>query len=161
MSSSLYFCAARFPSDDKYSRQRIILKKRLDKVVEEKAGSISSLQDMGSSKMVPYLNVFIFSNIVALGFFSSSLGRARFAINPMDIALRYVGILMGVSNIACTLAGIVGVGLTGQLLEAPKSTHSDLSSAESWRAVKKATRESYHVNVVLFSERIIALRPQC
>ncbi|KAF9604714.1 hypothetical protein IFM89_009150 [Coptis chinensis] len=138
---------------------------------------------MGSSKMVPYLNMFVFSNIggvvadrlitkkilsvtktrkllntigfiiasfalIALPLFRTSdgavfcssivlgflaLGRAGFAINPMDIAPRYAGILMGVSNTVGTLASIVGVGLTGQLLEASKSTHSDLTSAESWR----------------------------
>ncbi|KAF8370264.1 hypothetical protein HHK36_031700 [Tetracentron sinense] len=144
-----------------------------------------SLQDMGSSKMMPYLNMFIFSNIggvvadhlitrrilsvtrtrkflntigfivaslalmilpmfrtsggavfcssVALGFLA--LGRAGFAVNHMDVAPRYVGILMGISNTAGTLAGIVGVGLTGQLLEAAKTTHSDLSSPESWKPV--------------------------
>lgn len=144
-----------------------------------------SLHDMGSSKMMPYLNMFIFSNIggvvadylitgrimsvtrtrkflntigflvaslalvvipsfrtssgavfcssVALGFLA--LGRAGFAVNHMDIAPRYAGIVMGVSNTAGTLAGIVGVDLTGKLLEAAKITNSDLSSPESWRAV--------------------------
>ncbi|KAL5720475.1 putative anion transporter 5 [Ranunculus cassubicifolius] len=144
-----------------------------------------SLQDMGSSKMVPYLNMFVFSNIggviadqlitkkilsvtrtrkllntfgfvvaslalmaiplfrtadgavfcssIALGFLA--LGRAGFAINHMDIAPRYAGIVMGVSNTAGTLAGIVGVGLTGQLLEASKLSHLDLTNAESWRPV--------------------------
>lgn len=144
-----------------------------------------SLHDMGSSKMMPYLNMFIFSNIggvvadylitgrimsvtrtrkflntigflvaslalvvipsfrtssgavfcssVALGFLA--LGRAGFAVNHMDIAPRYAGIVMGVSNTAGTLAGIVGVDLTGKLLEAAKVTNSDLSSPESWRAV--------------------------
>ncbi|XP_076946694.1 putative anion transporter 5 [Bidens hawaiensis] len=145
----------------------------------------SSLQEMGSSKMVPYLNMFIFSNIggviadhvitkrimsvtltrkvlntvgflvssfaliaiphfrtpdgvvlcssLALGFLA--LGRAGFAVNHMDIAPRYAGIVMGVSNTAGTLAGIIGVGLTGQLLEASKATDSDLSSPDSWRMV--------------------------
>lgn len=144
-----------------------------------------SLQDMGSSKMVPYLVMFLFSNIggviadklitkkimsvtrtrkllntvgfivsalalmalplfrtsggavfcssVSLGFLA--LGRAGFAINHMDIAPRYAGIVMGVSNTAGTLAGIVGVGLTGYLLEASKATFSDLTSPESWRSV--------------------------
>nr|XP_043625380.1 probable anion transporter 5 [Erigeron canadensis]XP_043625381.1 probable anion transporter 5 [Erigeron canadensis] len=148
-------------------------------------GLQSSLQDMGSSKMMPYLNMFIFSNIggviadhvitkkimsvtkarkvlntvgfvvssfaliaiphfrtpdgvvlcssLALGFLA--LGRAGFAVNHMDIAPRYAGIVMGVSNTAGTLAGIIGVGLTGQLLEAAKATDSDLSSPDSWRAV--------------------------
>ncbi|KAH9654712.1 protein NUCLEOLAR COMPLEX ASSOCIATED 4 [Citrus sinensis] len=144
-----------------------------------------SLQEMGSSKMMPYLNMFIFSNIggvvadhlitkrilsvtrtrkflntvgfmvasialmalpifrssngaifcssIALGFLA--LGRAGFAVNHMDIAPRYAGIVMGISNTAGTLAGIVGVDMTGKLLEAAKTTYSDLSSPESWRAV--------------------------
>ncbi|OVA00240.1 Major facilitator superfamily [Macleaya cordata] len=144
-----------------------------------------SLQEMGSSKMLPYLNMFIFSNIggvvadhlitrrilsvtktrkflntmgfivaafalmalpkfrtsggavfcssVSLGFLA--LGRAGFAVNHMDVAPRYAGVVMGISNTAGTLAGIVGVGLTGQLLEAAKSAHSDLSSPESWTSV--------------------------
>ncbi|XP_057776513.1 probable anion transporter 5 [Salvia miltiorrhiza] len=144
-----------------------------------------SLQEMGSSKMIPYLNMFLFSNIggiiadhlitrrimsvtktrkllntlgfmvascalmslplfrtpngvvfcssVALGFLA--LGRAGFAVNHMDVAPRYAGIVMGVSNTAGTLAGIVGVDLTGRLLEAAKAAQLDLTSPESWRAV--------------------------
>ncbi|KAF7825900.1 putative anion transporter 5 [Senna tora] len=144
-----------------------------------------SLHDMGSSKMMPYLNMFIFSNIggvvadylitkrimfvtktrkflntigflvaslalivipifrtcvgavfcssVALGFLA--LGRAGFAVNHMDVAPRYAGIVMGVSNTAGTLAGIVGVDLTGKLLEAAKTANSDLSRPESWTQV--------------------------
>ncbi|MBA0614014.1 hypothetical protein Gohar_009576 [Gossypium harknessii] len=144
-----------------------------------------SLQEMGSSKMMPYLNMFLFSNIggivadhlvtkrvmsvtktrkflntvgfivasiallalpifrtsggailcssVALGFLA--LGRAGFAVNHMDIAPRYAGIVMGVSNTAGTLAGIIGVDMTGRLLEAAKIEYSGLSSPESWRAV--------------------------
>ncbi|KAK9128264.1 hypothetical protein Syun_017061 [Stephania yunnanensis] len=144
-----------------------------------------SLQEMGFSKMLPYLNMFLFSNIggvvadhlitkrilsvtrtrkflntigfivaacalVALPMFRTSfgavfcssitlgflaLGRAGFAVNHMDVAPRYAGIVMGVSNTAGTLAGIVGVGLTGHLLESAKSAHSDISSPEAWRSV--------------------------
>ncbi|XP_031101401.1 probable anion transporter 5 [Ipomoea triloba] len=144
-----------------------------------------SLQEMGSSKMMPYFNMFVFSNIggvvadyfitrrifsvtntrkilntvgfiiasfalmaiptfgtpggalfcssIALGFLA--LGRAGFAVNHMDIAPKYAGILMGVSNTAGTLAGIVGVDLTGRLLEAAKSAELDLTSPDSWTAV--------------------------
>lgn len=144
-----------------------------------------SLQEMGSSKMMPYLNMFLFSNIggvaadhlitrrilsvtstrkvlntvgfvvasaalialplfrtpegvvfcssMALGFLA--LGRAGFAVNHMDVAPRYAGIVMGISNTAGTLAGIVGVDLTGRLLEAAKAAQLDLTSPESWRAV--------------------------
>ncbi|KAK4746641.1 hypothetical protein SAY87_025678 [Trapa incisa] len=144
-----------------------------------------SLQDMGSSKMMPYFNMFIFSNVggvladhlitqrilsvtrtrkvintvgfivasmalMALPFFRTSsgavfcssvalgflaLGRAGFAVNHMDIAPRYAGIVMGVSNTAGTLAGIVGVDLTGRLLEASKASYSDISSPGSWNTV--------------------------
>nr|KAJ0210248.1 hypothetical protein LSAT_V11C400168730 [Lactuca sativa] len=148
-------------------------------------GLKSSLQEMGSSKMMPYLNMFLFSNIggviadhvitkkimsvtkarkvlnsvgfvvasvaligipyfktvdgvvvcssLALGFLA--LGRAGFAVNHMDIAPRYAGIVMGVSNTAGTLAGIIGVGLTGQLLETAKIMDSDLSDPDSWKPV--------------------------
>ncbi|XP_016439002.1 putative anion transporter 5 [Nicotiana tabacum] len=144
-----------------------------------------SLQEMGFSKMMPYFNMFIFSNIggviadhlvtrrilsitktrkllntvgfvvaslalmalpyfrtsggalfcssVALGFLA--LGRSGFAVNYMDIAPRYAGIIMGISNTAGTLAGIVGVDLTGRLLEAAKDAQLDLTSPESWTAV--------------------------
>lgn len=140
-----------------------------------------SLQEMGSSKMVPYLNMFLFSNIggvaadhlitrrilsvtntrkvlntvgfvvaavalvalplfrtpdgvvfcssVALGFLA--LGRAGFAVNHMDVAPRYAGIVMGISNTAGTLAGIVGVDLTGRILQGAQ----DLAALESWRPV--------------------------
>ncbi|XP_009767349.1 putative anion transporter 5 [Nicotiana tabacum] len=144
-----------------------------------------SLQEMGFSKMMPYFNMFIFSNIggviadhlvtrrilsitktrkllntvgfvvaslalmalpyfrtsggalfcssVALGFLA--LGRSGFAVNYMDIAPRYAGIVMGISNTAGTLAGIIGVDLTGRLLEAAKDAQLDLTSPESWTAV--------------------------
>ncbi|XP_008807651.1 probable anion transporter 6 [Phoenix dactylifera] len=144
-----------------------------------------SLQEMGSSKMLPYLNMFIFSNIggvvadhlitrrilsvtktrkllntvgfiiaafalMALPYFRTptgtvlcsslslgflALGRAGFAVNHLDVAPRYAGIVMGVSNTAGTLAGIVGVGLTGRILEAAKAANLDLSSSESWKSV--------------------------
>lgn len=75
----------------------------------------------------------VFCSSVALGFLA--LGRAGFAVNHMDVAPRYAGIVMGVSNTAGTLAGIVGVDLTGKLLEAAKASDSDLSTPESWRLV--------------------------
>lgn len=137
-------------------------------------------------KMLPYLNMFIFSNIgglvadylitkrlmsvtgtkkflntlgfivasialmrlpkfrtsiravicssVALGFLD--LGRAGFAVNHKDIAPRYAGIVMGVSNTAGTLAGITGVDLTGKLLDASRTAHdSDLSNPRRWRSL--------------------------
>ncbi|KAE8660975.1 putative anion transporter 6 [Hibiscus syriacus] len=67
-------------------------------------------------------------------FFSGSrflgIWWAGFAVNHMDIAPKYAGIVMGVSNTAGTLAGIIGVDMTRKLLEAVKDEYSDLSSPE-------------------------------
>jgi ACS family sodium-dependent inorganic phosphate cotransporter len=141
-------------------------------------GLNASLHNMGFSKMLPYLVMFIFSNVggvvadhfvstricsvtntrkllntigfataaaalmvmptlrstssavicssVALG--SCALSRAGFAVNHLDIAPKYAGIVMGVSNTAGTLAGIVGVAATGRILEASDLGPSDPSS---------------------------------
>ncbi|KAK3150029.1 hypothetical protein QOZ80_3AG0226680 [Eleusine coracana subsp. coracana] len=144
-----------------------------------------SLQDMGSSKMFPYFNMFIFFNIgglaadhlitrrilsvtstrkvlntigfvvsafalIALPLFSTpsgsvicslislgylSLGRAGFAVNHMDIAPKFAGIIMGVSNTAGTLAGIVSNKMTGIILEAAKASNKDLTNSETWNTV--------------------------
>lgn len=51
---------------------------------------------------------------MALGFLA--LRRVGFSVNRINIAPRYAGIVMGVSHTAGTLAGIIGVELTGQLL---------------------------------------------
>ncbi|KAJ7529871.1 hypothetical protein O6H91_15G069700 [Diphasiastrum complanatum] len=141
-------------------------------------GLLVGLKSMGVSKMLPYLLMFIFSNVggvVAdhlitrhilsvtstrkllngLGFViatiallvmpkirtvegavicsSLSLGacafaRAGFAVNHMDIAPRYAGIVMGVSNTAGTVAGVVGVAVTGRILETSRLGASDPSS---------------------------------
>lgn len=137
-----------------------------------------SLHTMGFSKMLPYLVMFLFSNVggvvadhfvttrilsvtntrkllntigfataaaalmvmpmlrsatsavicssVALG--SCALSRAGFAVNHLDIAPKYAGIVMGVSNTAGTLAGIVGVSATGHILQASALGSSDPSS---------------------------------
>ncbi|MCL7043385.1 hypothetical protein MKW94_004258, partial [Papaver nudicaule] len=108
-----------------------------------------SLQDMGSSKMLLYLNMFIFSNIggavadhlitsrimsvtrtrkflntvrfvaflasMALPRFRTSDGAVFCSSVALDVAPRYAGIVMGISNTAGKLAGMVGVTLTGKL----------------------------------------------
>ncbi|KAL2641586.1 hypothetical protein R1flu_009173 [Riccia fluitans] len=67
---------------------------------------------------------------VVLG--ACSLARAGFAVNHMDIAPRYAGIVMGVSNTAGTVAGVVGVAATGQILEASVAGATDL---KNWAVV--------------------------
>ncbi|EXB40418.1 hypothetical protein L484_013721 [Morus notabilis] len=75
----------------------------------------------------------VFCSSMALGFLA--LGRAGFAVNHTDIAPKYAGIVMGISHTAGTLAGIIGVDLTGKLLEAAKTANSEISNPESRRSV--------------------------
>mmetsp|Transcript_4171 Transcript_4171/g.10464 ORF Transcript_4171/g.10464 Transcript_4171/m.10464 type:complete len:282 (+) Transcript_4171:77-922(+) len=51
--------------------------------------------------------------LAALGF-----ARGGFSVNHMDIAPRYAGALMGLSNTAGTMAGVIGLPVTGYLLQA-------------------------------------------
>ena len=55
----------------------------------------------------------------ALGLGSFAL--SGFASNHLDIAPRYAGALMGLSNTAGTLPGVIGVAVTGYILDATGS----------------------------------------
>ncbi|KAF6258996.1 major facilitator superfamily domain-containing protein [Scenedesmus sp. NREL 46B-D3] len=46
------------------------------------------------------------------------LSRGGFSVNHMDIAPKYAGVVMGISNTAGTLAGVIGVAVTGYILDA-------------------------------------------
>ncbi|GBG61257.1 hypothetical protein CBR_g19789 [Chara braunii] len=59
---------------------------------------------------------------VVLG--ASAFARGGFAVNHMDIAPRYAGVVMGVSNTAGTAAGVVGVSATGFILKMASSMAS-------------------------------------
>ncbi|KAK2079250.1 hypothetical protein QBZ16_002941 [Prototheca wickerhamii] len=52
---------------------------------------------------------------LALG--TCGFARGGFSVNHMDIAPNFAGIVMGISNTAGTLAGVVGVAATGFFLE--------------------------------------------
>lgn len=63
---------------------------------------------------------------LAIGLMCVALGLGSFALsgfgsNHLDIAPRYAGALMGLSNTAGTLPGVVGVAVTGYILEATGS----------------------------------------
>jgi MFS transporter, ACS family, solute carrier family 17 (sodium-dependent inorganic phosphate cotransporter), other len=51
----------------------------------------------------------------------TGMGTGGFAVNHIDIAPRYAGILMGLSNTFATLPGVIGVAATGFILEATGS----------------------------------------
>lgn len=51
---------------------------------------------------------------LALG--AAGFARGGFSVNHMDIAPSYAGIVMGISNTAGTLSGVIGVAITGYIL---------------------------------------------
>jgi MFS transporter, ACS family, solute carrier family 17 (sodium-dependent inorganic phosphate cotransporter), other len=59
--------------------------------------------------------------LVTIAIGGGSFGVAGFAANHLDVAPRYAGILMGLSNTFAQLPGIIGVALTGFIV---KLTHS-------------------------------------
>ena len=52
---------------------------------------------------------------------STAIGLGGWGVNHLDVAPRYAGILMGISNTFATLPGIVGVALTGFIVQATGS----------------------------------------
>jgi len=79
-------------------------------------GAAGALLAIGQVQTVP----------LAIGLMCVSLGLGSFALsgfasNHLDIGPRYAGALMGLSNTAGTLPGIVGVTVTGYILEATGS----------------------------------------
>jgi ACS family sodium-dependent inorganic phosphate cotransporter len=54
---------------------------------------------------------------MALGAFSTG----GFAVNHMDLAPKYAGTLMGLTNTAGTIPGVIGVFVSGLILEATGS----------------------------------------
>ncbi len=79
-------------------------------------GSAAALVAIGQVQTVP----------LAIGLMCVSLGLGSFALsgfasNHLDIGPRYAGALMGLSNTAGTLPGIIGVTVTGYILEATGS----------------------------------------
>jgi ACS family sodium-dependent inorganic phosphate cotransporter len=59
--------------------------------------------------------------LVTISIGGTALGGGGFVVNHFDVAPRYAGILMGISNTAATLPGIIGVAATGFILQATNS----------------------------------------
>jgi len=59
--------------------------------------------------------------ILCLGKVFSAAGIGGHSVNHMDIGPRHAGTLMGITNTAGTIPGIVGVYVTGMILEATGS----------------------------------------
>lgn len=75
--------------------------------------SAASLLLMPGAQGVTY-GVFVTTlTLGCLGF-----SRGGFSVNHMDIAPKYAGMVMGISNTAGTVAGVIGVAVTGRILDA-------------------------------------------
>lgn len=61
------------------------------------------------------LNQGLFWTTMTMG--SLGFSRGGFSVNHMDIAPRFAGIVMGIENTAGTLSGVIGVAVTGWILE--------------------------------------------
>jgi predicted MFS family arabinose efflux permease len=59
--------------------------------------------------------------LVAASIGGTSLDGGGFLVNHLDVAPRYAGVLMGISNTAATIPGIVGVAATGFIVQATNS----------------------------------------
>lgn len=59
--------------------------------------------------------------LATLSLAGTGMGTGGFATNHLDVAPRYAGILMGLSNTFATLPGIIGVAATGFVLQATGS----------------------------------------
>lgn len=79
-------------------------------------GSAAALVAIGQVHTVP-LAIALMCAALGLGSFALS----GFASNHLDIAPRYAGALMGLSNTAGTMPGVIGVAVTGYILEATGS----------------------------------------
>jgi MFS transporter, ACS family, solute carrier family 17 (sodium-dependent inorganic phosphate cotransporter), other len=55
--------------------------------------------------------------LVTLSLGGTAIGSGAFAVNHLDVAPRYAGVLMGLSNTFATLPGIVGVAATGFIVQ--------------------------------------------
>ncbi|HUA32694.1 MAG TPA: ACS family MFS transporter [Candidatus Binataceae bacterium] len=78
--------------------------------------------------------------LVTLSIGGGGLGAGAFAVNHLDVAPRYAGILMGLSNTFATIPGIVGVAATGFILQ----------KTDSFAAAFYLTAAIYLIGVVCY-----------
>jgi len=70
----------------------------------------------------------------------TALAYSGYAVNQLDIGPRYAGVLLGISNTASQIPGIVGVSLTGIIVDA----------TGSWSAVFLIAAGVYVVGAVVW-----------
>mmetsp|Transcript_38375 Transcript_38375/g.95232 ORF Transcript_38375/g.95232 Transcript_38375/m.95232 type:complete len:421 (-) Transcript_38375:292-1554(-) len=72
----------------------------------------------------------IFVSSVALG--SLAIARGGYSVNHMDIAPRHAGVLMGLSNGAGSMAGMIGPWFTGMILDRSEAPWKVAFAAPAW-----------------------------
>jgi predicted MFS family arabinose efflux permease len=77
---------------------------------------------------------------VAIGLAASSFAIGGFCSNHMDVAPKHAGALMGLSNTAGTLPGIIGVYVSGLILEA----------TQSWQLVFQVAAAIYVFGMIVY-----------
>lgn len=85
--------------------------------------------------------------VLAVGLLTGALGLASasasgYGVNHMDIGPKYAGILIGISNTIATIPGIVGVYLTGFILD---------HSGGNWLIIWLLASSLFVVGVIVFS----------
>ena len=108
----------------------LIIKRRRSVALARKAvntlgffSAVAALMLMPSATGVASGVVFTTLTLGTLGF-----SRGGFSVNHMDIAPKYAGVVMGISNTAGTLSGVIGVSVTGFILDA----HGGAANIGGW-----------------------------
>jgi MFS transporter, ACS family, solute carrier family 17 (sodium-dependent inorganic phosphate cotransporter), other len=104
-------------------------------------GAVVNLMAMPSASTVTQGLV-----ILTLCLGASGFARGGFSVNHMDIAPKYAGILMGISNTAGTVSGLIGVSATGFILEAAGGSQH----AAGWFQAHLIATAMAAVGVVIF-----------
>lgn len=96
----------------------ITRRKRQVGTARKVVNTIGFLASAGSLMLMPgagSISYGVFVTTLTLGCLGFS--RGGFSVNHMDIAPKYAGIVMGISNTAGTVAGVIGVAVTGYILD--------------------------------------------
>lgn len=99
-------------------------------------GAVLYMQKNGIQSPAFYVSAFV----LALGL--QSLGQAGFFTNAQDIAPRRAGSIVGVSNTAGSVAGLIGTGVTGWILQ---------STGGSWSLVFGLTIILYLFGTIFYT----------
>lgn len=98
----------------------LILRRKFSVGMARKAVNTTGFLLSGVALMLMPAAQSVLVGVLATTFTLGALGMSRggFSVNHMDIAPKYAGVVMGISNTAGTLSGVIGVAVTGVILDA-------------------------------------------